>query len=783
MRCSIGSCLEVALKRLIRQIVTPIVASFGLITPSVAQERGPRDSAAAALASARTLIDSGFAWRASLILDPVVRSPFQNSPAAELLAAESAAGWEGWSRVRSLLEGKSWLGSDSSGTGYHLLALAALHQGRDSLAAWAASLAYAQSDSASSAPRQLLLAQALERQELFDSASTLYLNASRTLRPIGNWILLRAAGVQRDSAQRQQIYNSLTNPVARDYVGSTEASIRTRLRDYLGAARQYRQLSDPVRAIEAQLKADIPPTQRVILREELFGLLSPNGSASRARTAIQVVDRFFSDLTADEELLIGRRADEVGLLGRSATGYERARRLLTGRDMYRYGTVLVRLGREARAIPILAVVRDPAYRGRAMYQRARAILRAGAGGRSMEALQDVIQDYPQDTDAASSALYLSADLYTDRGEDSIARTFFRRVAEEYPTSRFADQAQFRAALLGFVLGDHLAAAREFDALVRTQPNGSEREAALWWSGRSYATAGDSTTALQRWRQLARARTGGYYVTLAAERVEIPPWQVPPDDFLSSDPTSDTILTRAALLERLGLSPEADLERRALQSRPGTSVGRILSTAVSFSQAGFPAIAARLASRARAQGAPETTALFRLLYPLPFREIVERESARFGLDPHLVSALIRQESAFDPHARSIADARGLMQVLPSVGATMARGLRLPDWDPVMLDQPDVNIAFGLQHLREALERYGNQEATLAAYNAGSHRVDRWKAKAGASDPQLFVERIPFVETRGYVRRIAQNLVIYRMLYASPLNAVTPTDLPNVRRPVR
>ena len=129
-------------------------------------------------------------------------------------------------------------------------------------------------------------------------------------------------------------------------------------------------------------------------------------------------------------------------------------------------------------------------------------------------------------------------------------------------------------------------------------------------------------------------------------------------------------------------------------------------------------------------------------------------------------MIRQESVFDPHATSRTDARGLLQVEPGTGIAGARVLGFPDFDPALLWVADVNLAIGMHHFAVALTRYPEVERALAAYNAGSTPVDRWSQSlldGDRRDMELFVERIPFVETRNYVRAIERNLAVYRMLY--------------------
>ena len=143
-------------------------------------------------------------------------------------------------------------------------------------------------------------------------------------------------------------------------------------------------------------------------------------------------------------------------------------------------------------------------------------------------------------------------------------------------------------------------------------------------------------------------------------------------------------------------------------------------------------------------------------------LVQDAKAR-GLDPALVAGLIRQESSFNPRALSVAGARGLMQVLPSVGAEVSRSLDFPLWNAALLFDADANLQLGTAHLASFVKQYGALPRVLAAYNAGGSRVARWSTRAGVDDTEIFAERIPFVETRDYVRIVQRNAELYRVLY--------------------
>ena len=134
-----------------------------------------------------------------------------------------------------------------------------------------------------------------------------------------------------------------------------------------------------------------------------------------------------------------------------------------------------------------------------------------------------------------------------------------------------------------------------------------------------------------------------------------------------------------------------------------------------------------------------------------------------MDPYLMAGIIRQESAFNERAVSRANARGLMQILPSTGRTMARRLGLRSYAVTSLFDPHVNIKMGVVYFKQLLEEHNNVvEDTLAAYNAGPDRVQAWRA-VPYKDNLEFVESIPFTETRDYVKIVLRNAEIYRRLY--------------------
>jgi soluble lytic murein transglycosylase len=156
----------------------------------------------------------------------------------------------------------------------------------------------------------------------------------------------------------------------------------------------------------------------------------------------------------------------------------------------------------------------------------------------------------------------------------------------------------------------------------------------------------------------------------------------------------------------------------------------------------------------------------LAYPMAYAELIMAEAQGRGLDPLLLAALIRQESLFEPAAESWVGARGLGQVMPGTGRSIAADLGIEDFDVEDLYRPLVSIRFAAQYLASQLERFDDEIlVALAAYNGGPGNALQWR-EAGGDDLDLFVEVITAVESRLYLQRILEQYVTYEHLYRSP-----------------
>jgi len=156
---------------------------------------------------------------------------------------------------------------------------------------------------------------------------------------------------------------------------------------------------------------------------------------------------------------------------------------------------------------------------------------------------------------------------------------------------------------------------------------------------------------------------------------------------------------------------------------------------------------------------------RLLYPFRFGYLILREAQRQDIDPYLLSAIIREESRFDPRALSAAAARGLTQFVLPTARRLAGELGRETTLPEDLEQPEVAIALGARYLHDLAAHFGGDTAQMiAAYNAGEPQTEAWKRSCFSNDPAEFYTKVTFRETRGYLEKVLTSLAHYRELYA-------------------
>jgi soluble lytic murein transglycosylase len=377
----------------------------------------------------------------------------------------------------------------------------------------------------------------------------------------------------------------------------------------------------------------------------------------------------------------------------------------------------------------------------------------------------------------AEALYSAGNMNLLERDYPSAIQYYSELAARFPIDRRAAAAHWRSGWLSYRLGLYPEAERIFDEQIRLYPEASETVSALYWRGRLYETRDhEPSLAAANYRTIVRDYQHYFYAQLARRRLaalsgtqpatepqlnRIRP--LPEPHLVDAFPADSPHLAKARLVVNAGLNEYVADEIRA---DPEFAAMGSLAEAQIYASYGetFRAIRAAKRGLPNAAAAPiESIPLvyWRILFPEPWWQTIEAESARNRLDPYLVASLIRQESEFNPRAVSYANAYGLMQLLPPVGRKMAREEGIGRFRTFQLLNPSMNIRLGTRYLREMLDRFGGvEEYALAAYNAGDTRVAEWQAAGPYSGIDEFVESIPFTQTREYVEAIVRNEETYR-----------------------
>jgi soluble lytic murein transglycosylase len=385
------------------------------------------------------------------------------------------------------------------------------------------------------------------------------------------------------------------------------------------------------------------------------------------------------------------------------------------------------------------------------------------------------------------ALLSAANMYLLEKNYDRAIDMFRESQQRFQNSPRASYAHWKAAWLTYRQGRRLDAKRDFENQVAWYPDHPEVPAALYWRARIAEDEQDYALARVWYGKLGERFHNYYYGYLGRERLAALPMaenaalrqdpvlaQLPalkstgPEAQETEPPPNQLRAEKARLLVNAGLNEFAIRELQAEQGGQGPrwatlQIARIYSDsgethrAIQFLKKALPGYYSMdLGALPRAY--------WEILFPKSYWIDVQRQSQQNDLDPYLVASLIRQESEFNPNALSHANAYGLMQLLPQVGRGEAKGAHLKHFSISSLFVPGINIQLGTHYFHEMVTQYNGQvEYALAAYNAGSNRVDDWRQSGRFRDVPEFVESIPFTETREYVQAIVRNARVYERLY--------------------
>lgn len=672
-----------------------------------------------------------------------------------------------------------------------------------------------------SLPVRMLRARALARAGADRQAAETYAGLAVDVPLIASVCAYEAArGFERsDAFARSAAHYALVPPDSERFVAAREGLSRVseRLRDLPRAIAAAASLTDPATVSDAGVRArawlrvaELSRRSGSLAdeRSALWALWArepgrPEAARARARLGKRSPVPARWALLRAESLVAGGVSKEAielaeALVERTATSDEercRARIVL--------GAALRRDRREAEALvalePAVGLCTGTGERLRALELTARARL-ALDGPDAVSAVEALSREAPRSL-LTLRVQHLRAAALSRTGRFTEAAELFARVVEADPSGSLAAEALFQRFWALRRAGDPGGdAAREALDQLLALPDGTatlvQRHQARYWRARALEAAGRADEALGAYETLARDGVNTSYGLFARERLMVAGWPVedlgqlaepgapssgtagggvardrPPSDpsdvwplalgSLAEDPRFWSALELVRLEHPMGPLELLLVDRR----RHGPEGLRVLFHV--FEALGRPG-EARLMARSLVREwdpPPPTVEARRLLaiaYPPAYGALVSDAARRAGVDPALLQALVREESQFNPRARSGVGARGLAQVMPATGAEVARGIGLRLRGPDSLFEPALNLRLGASYLAKLLRRVdGATPLAVASYNAGPNAVARWLNERPLVELDAWLEDIPIEETRTYVRRVLGSYGLYAL----------------------
>lgn len=485
--------------------------------------------------------------------------------------------------------------------------------------------------------------------------------------------------------------------------------------------------------------------------------------------------------------------------------------------LLRMGIALFSLGKRGESAVVLEkLVKDhPAQEqtAEALNWLGKSYSKLGEREKAITTFQKIISADPEG-EWADDALFYIGNIYREANDLKMGLKFYGRLAAEHPDSKFADSAIWWNAWAYYGAGEYKKAEQTLQELINRYPRSFLVHQARYWQGKTAEKSNDPDRAAVYYGRVLRNGPYTYYGYRAAERLAAlgsPSADMPVDgvadcgaepcleDPLAAYDTDDgppvwTDETRQLLaaepsfkktleLMHLDMRKEAAAELWSLQERLPHTRGALIGLSKAFFDLGDYYRSLVLVLRnyqpyLDGQSRETPADLWVLAYPQGYWDSIANYSKKYGQDPYFIAAIIREESQFHAAALSPAGARGVMQVMPQTGEWVAQNVSVPGFDRSRLFEPDMAINVGTWYISHLMKRFKNDPLFVAAaYNAGPEAVTSWLNRNGpvGMERDVFVESIPFSETRGYVKKVLRNYAEYKRIYgrASPAALPLPT----------
>lgn len=419
---------------------------------------------------------------------------------------------------------------------------------------------------------------------------------------------------------------------------------------------------------------------------------------------------------------------------------------------------------------------------------ARAAWRAGKNDEFLAELASVEQRWPGSA-AAAEAKILHSKYYTSDVTDYDKSIVDLRAVIAMNDLGADGENLWTLGWTLFLAGKTDEALQTLDDYVKRYPDGDYTSNALFWSGKILDKLGRKAERDAKWQALIAEYPYGYFSYRARQLLAPPNTEIGPvaaggtatfpnideNAAAASEPRMDVVHELAAI----GLARDAAAEMKRVASLHPNDLAFQFLLADVYVEGDEPFKANGILQRhfrefVRHGGINIPHRFWEILYPLKYWDAYQAAAAKENVDPYVLMAITRQESGFEPSTVSNAGAVGLMQIMPAEAGTIATKAGLTPPSREQLFDPATNIQIGAAEFAQKLAMMQNNPTlAIAAYNAGEDAVGRWIAHTPVDDLDLFVEAIPYAETRLYVKTVARNRFEYRRIYEGSTNRSEPS----------
>lgn len=439
-------------------------------------------------------------------------------------------------------------------------------------------------------------------------------------------------------------------------------------------------------------------------------------------------------------------------------------------EWFKQGTALLRLGRTAEGKNMLAAGIKNHPSDEAVPTAATTLCRFANRDGAIAIWKGVLQHSPKFADIASYNLAIRA------SSPAAALPYYKHIMASYPTSAYAPESAWWVGWNQIAAGDAHGALATLQVAANRYPQAKAQPRFLYWIGKMYERLGQREAAKNAYARAQANAPWHYYAHRASARLAAlngasdPGWSTNPnrhpawsadtaEEWQFPEPPMQLAHDEGPAVEILTELKQWDECLELLKEKTG------ILRAFYLAKLDMPLEAINAAGKAL-HGQPQGNEAWQLSYPLLYAHFIAREAPAKHVDPFLVQALIREESRYNAQAISSSHALGLMQLMPGTAWGVAKRLGITLHNNADILNPETNMRLGIDYLSYVLRRFnGNALFAVASYNGGPNAVQRWSARMPA-DTDVFVENIPFTETRDYVRKVFGSYWNYQLVYSNP-----------------